>query len=91
MFTYQTLSEYFLEYVRTRVNRDDSLKIWSELIDAEKRLRAVVETGLRSKYGEDSWIATLENLAESEEKVSYSMCRKPISLLLLQKVTLVMQ
>ena len=68
VFTYQTLSEYFLEYVRTRVNRDDSLKIWSELIDAEKRLRAVVETGLRSKYGEDSWIATLENLAESEEK-----------------------
>ena len=68
VYTYQTLSEYFLEYVRTRVNLDDSLKIWSELINAENTLRKAVESGLRNKYGNDDWIVKLRQIAESEEK-----------------------
>ena len=63
VYTYQTLSEYFLEFVRIMVNRDDSLIIWKELIDAEKALRGVVEQGLKKTYGPDNWMTTLKEIA----------------------------
>ena len=63
VYTYQTLSEYFLEFVRIMVNRDDSLIIWKELIDAEKALRGVVEQGLKKTYGPDNWMKTLKEIA----------------------------
>ena len=63
VYTYQTLSEYFLEFVRIMVNRDDSLIIWKELIDAEKALRGVVEQGLKITYGPDNWMKTLKEIA----------------------------
>ena len=63
VYTYQTLSEYFLEYVRIMVSRDDSLIIWKELIDAEKALRRVVEQGLKNTYGSDDWMAMLKDIA----------------------------
>lgn len=63
VYTYQTLSEYFLEFVRIMVNRDDSLIIWKELIDAEKALRGVVEQGLKITYGPDNWMTSLKEIA----------------------------
>ena len=63
VYTYQTLSEYFLEFVRIMVNRDDSLIIWKELIDAEKALRGAVEQGLKKTYGPDNWMTTLKEIA----------------------------
>ena len=68
LFTYQTLSMYFVEYVRTRVNQDDSLKLWSELIEAEKKLRKMVKEGLQNKYGKTEWIRMLQKYADTEEK-----------------------
>ena len=63
VYTYQTLSEYFLEFVRIMVNRDDSLIIWKELIDAEKALRGAVEQGLKKTYGPDNWMTSLKEIA----------------------------
>lgn len=67
-FTYQTLSEFFVEYIRNRVSTDDSLKIWSELIDAEKTLRKLIQIGLQNKYGDNNWVDILQDLANSKER-----------------------
>lgn len=67
-FTHQTLSEYFIEYLRLRSNQDNSLKIWSELIDAENELRIIVEQGLQNEFGILEWKNKLQSMARSGER-----------------------
>ena len=43
IFTYQTLSEYCIEYIRIQSSQDNSLTIWGELIDVEKKLRKIID------------------------------------------------
>lgn len=65
VFTYQTLSQYFVEYMRIRVRQDNSIKLWSDLIDAEKELRSIVEKGLQDEFGSDVWKSNLKEAAIS--------------------------
>ncbi len=67
IFTYQTLSQYFVEYIRNRVNLDNSIKIWAELIDAERELRSIVEVGLQKQFGRPKWKSELKNIASSRQ------------------------
>jgi len=68
IFTYQTLSQYFVEYMRSRVNMDNSIRIWSDLINAEKELRRIVEKGLQDQYGPEAWKSNLKSHAVSMDK-----------------------
>ena len=70
-FTYQTLSPHFVEYIRAGMNRDDSLKIWSELLKTECDLREIIRTELKMVLGEKSWEETLRR--QSRQKNLYNV------------------
>lgn len=67
-FTYQTLSEYCIEYIRMRANQDNSLIIWAELIDAERKLREIIEAEFTREFGSGHWKNQLKTLALSRER-----------------------
>ena len=76
IYTYQTLSQYFVAYLRGRMKEgDDALKVWRELIEAETKLRKIIEEGLREQFG-DKWKDGLKKAARQQKLFDVEQAEK---------------
>jgi hypothetical protein len=64
VFTYQTLSRYFVEYVRKEKKGKTDGELWADLTSAERKLRNIVEEGLNEQYGA-KWREELDKCART--------------------------
>lgn len=68
IFEYQTLSIYFIEYIRFESSRpSDTLVVWNDLISTEIDLRNVIKRILIEELG-DNWTEKIKELASNKNK-----------------------